>query len=614
MLTQSIPAVVMAGITFFVGAYFLLLYFRRGTRREDLAFALTCLSVGCYDTFCALLYSAGSPAEGAVWQRWQLTSLAVMAVAFVWFASEYLGSIPRAFKWVVTAVFAILALAQALDRSALTWRVPQPLVKRVDLPFGLTVTYQEVVTGPLATVQGGVSLVAFLYVFVASLRLRLEGERRAFSLLAIMSCFFAAVANDTCVNAGVYSFVYLMEYGYMGMVLLMTYYLSSEIIEVAQVKQERAHLEEQLRQAQKMEAIGRLAGGVAHDLNNQLTPVVGYAEIALRRKDVPDEVRAFLEQIRESAEHAADLTRQLLAFGRKQVLNLAVVDVNRVVSDSERMLRRMIREDLGFSLRLGGDAGHARADETQLRQILTNLVLNASDATPAGGMVLIETAREAAPDDSVVLAVSDTGSGMDAETLAHIFEPFFTTKDRGERSGLGLATVYGIVTQHGGRVSVASEPGRGTSFRVVLPRVVEPEQARVPSLAPSSADGTETVLVVEDEEAVRKMACEILEDHGYRVMDAGSAAEALAISGAFAGEIHLLLTDVVMPRMNGRELHDRLAETRPGMKVLFMSGYPDDVVAGEGVPGAGAGFVQKPFSVQALADSVRRVLDVGRVS
>jgi signal transduction histidine kinase/ActR/RegA family two-component response regulator len=609
MLLQSIPAVVMAGITLFVGAYFLLLYFRRGARRVDLSFAATCLAVGCYDTFCALLYSVGSPVEGATWQRWQLTCLAVVAVAFFWFATEYLGRLARAFKWAVTLIFAALALAQLLDRSDLTWRVSEPLVKHVALPFGLAVTYQEVATGPLASIQGLLSLLAFFYVFAVSLRRRREGGPRAPSLLAAMSFFFATVANDTCVNAGLYGFLYLMEYGYLGMILLMAYTLSSEVLDVARVRRERAQLEEQLRVAQKMEAIGRLAGGVAHDLNNQLTPVLGYAEMALRRGDVPDEVRVFLDQIRESAQSAADLTRQLLAFGRKQVLNLAVVDMNRVVSDAEKMLHRMMREDLGFSLRLAEDAGNVRADETQLRQILANLVLNASDATPAGGMVLVETARERTPDDSVVLTVSDTGSGMDAETLAHIFEPFFTTKDRSQRSGLGLATVYGIATQHGGRVTASSEPGRGASFRVVLPRVAAPEQSRAPSVAPSSATGTETVLVVEDEEAVRRMACEILGNHGYRVLDAAGAAEALALSGAYGGEIDLLLTDVVMPRMNGRELHERLAGTRPGMKVVFMSGYPDEVVAGEGVPGAGAGFVQKPFSVQALTSRVRRALD-----
>ncbi len=381
-------------------------------------------------------------------------------------------------------------------------------------------------------------------------------------------------------------------------------------------------LEEQLRQAQKMEAVGRLAGGIAHDFNNLLTAIMGYAELATGRLRPEDPSRLELSEIEKAAQRAADLTRQLLAFSRKQVLQPRVISLNRIVSDTDKMLRRLIGEDIELVTLLNDRLGSVKADTGQIEQVLLNLAVNARDAMPKGGKLTIETS-EVALDESysvfhfdvppgryVLLAVSDTGTGMDAKTLSHVFEPFFTTKEAGKGTGLGLSTVYGVVKQSGGHVTVYSEPGVGTTFKIYLPRVEGlPEEARRPPRQARQAAATETVLVVEDEEAVRRLVCRSLEAHGYKTLPSARASEALLVCEEHAGEIHLMLTDVVMPNLSGRELAQRAAAFRPRMKVLFMSGYTDDAIVRHGVLDAGTPFLQKPFTPSALASKVREVLD-----
>ena len=398
-----------------------------------------------------------------------------------------------------------------------------------------------------------------------------------------------------------------------------------EVISYIAVKQDltqQKQLEEQLLQSQKMEAVGRLAGGVAHDFNNLLVVINGYSELTMRRLREGDPLRRNVEEIKKAGERAAALTRQLLAFSRKQVLQPKVFNINAVVSEMEKMLRRLIGEDMEFRTALASDLGSIKADPSQIEQVLLNLCVNARDAMPGGGKLTIETSNVYLDEeyasrhvgvgsgDYVMLAVSDTGCGMNDETLAHIFEPFFTTKEMGKGTGLGLSTVYGIVQQSGGSVWVYSEVGRGTTFKVYLPRVGEDAREYRRSASPEeSARGTETILLAEDDELVRRLAREVLEMYGYRVLEAANGGAALLICERHAGPIDLLVTDAIMPEMSGRELSERLSSLRPRMKVLYMSGYADTAVVQQGVLDEWANFIQKPFTPDALTRKVREILD-----
>jgi two-component system, cell cycle sensor histidine kinase and response regulator CckA len=382
--------------------------------------------------------------------------------------------------------------------------------------------------------------------------------------------------------------------------------------------------EEQLRQWQKVEAIGRLAGGVAHDFNNLLTTITGCTEDLIGQFERRDPRLEGIKEIHRAAERATALTRQLLAFGRRQVLHPQVLNLNGVVGEMEHMLRRLIGEDLELVTLLAPEIWSVKVDRGQIEQVVMNLALNARDAIPEGGKVTIETANleldeeyarthvSAKPGAYVMLAISDTGCGMDKETQSHLFEPFFTTKEKGKGTGLGLSTVYGIVKQSGGNIWAYSEPGRGSTFKIYLPRVQETAGRIAESRpAPSSEvrGGVETILLVEDEESVRKMVGKILGGQGYTILEAAHGDEAIRVCGNHKGPIHLLMTDVIMPRMSGRELAETLRPLRKEMKVLYMSGYPDNTIVHHGVLEPGTAFLQKPFSLRALEQKVREVLD-----
>ncbi len=376
-----------------------------------------------------------------------------------------------------------------------------------------------------------------------------------------------------------------------------------------------------VRQLQKMEAVGRLAGGIAHDFNNLLTIMTGRSELLLRRLAPDDAARRDLELIKKTAEAAAMLTKQLLAFSRKQMLQPKVLDLNAIVAGVAEMLQRLIGEDIELVTQLEPNLGAVRADPAQIEQIILNLAVNARDALPQGGRLVIETANleldetfaaanpGAVSGPHVLLQVSDTGSGMSAEVQAHVFEPFFTTKEVGKGTGLGLATVYGIVKQHGGYIAVQSAPGAGTAFRIYLKRLNEiPDQAEANVAAPRGAANSEIVLLVEDEDGVRELASELLTSAGYKVLAAAGPGEALEIARRHGRPIHLLLTDVVMPQMSGRVLAKRLTPEHPEMPVLYMSGYTDDAIGHHGVLEPGTMLLQKPFTPDALTRKVREVL------
>jgi nitrogen-specific signal transduction histidine kinase/ActR/RegA family two-component response regulator len=388
---------------------------------------------------------------------------------------------------------------------------------------------------------------------------------------------------------------------------------------------ERKTLEVKLQQAAKMEAVGRLAGGVAHDFNNLLTIINGYGELVLDSLNSDDPMRGHLNEIMKAGDRAASLTRQLLAFSRQQVLAPQVLDLNALVADVEKMLRRLIGEDIELAMVRDSALGQVKADPGQIEQILMNLAVNARDAMPEGGKLVIETANVelddtyadrhtvVTPGRYVMLAVTDTGTGMDAETQSHIFEPFFTTKEKGSGTGLGLAMVYGTVKQSGGYVWVYSELGQGTTFKIYLPRVEEVAESVLGSeVRGRPVTGSETILLVEDEGAVRALATKVLQDLGYKVLASGSPEDSFQIGERHTGPIDLLLTDVVLPGMSGREVAEHLVRLRPTLKVLYMSGYTDYAVARHGVLEPGTAFLQKPFTPANLARKVREVLDAGR--
>ena len=385
---------------------------------------------------------------------------------------------------------------------------------------------------------------------------------------------------------------------------------------------DRVHLQEQLHQAQKMEAIGGLAGGVAHDFNNLLTVINGYGELLASQLSGDETLRGHVEQIRKAGERAAALTQQLLAFSRKQVAQPRPIDLNEIVLEVLGMLRRSMGDDIVIESRLSPGLDAVMADPAQLHQVLVNLAINARDAMPLGGQLVLETSNvelaaeqlgahaEATPGRYVQLVVTDSGVGMDAETQKRIFEPFYTTKGRGHGTGLGLATVHGIVRQNGGWIWVYSEVGRGTTFKLFLPRIdaaAMPGQAQ--ALAPDGdLRGAETVLLVEDQEAVRHLAARVLRSYGYHLLTAGHGQEALAAAAAYDGPIDLLITDVEMPGMSGSELAERLLAARAGLKVLYTSGYTEDVIVRRGVLKAGVSYLSKPFSPRVLAAKVRELL------
>jgi signal transduction histidine kinase len=398
--------------------------------------------------------------------------------------------------------------------------------------------------------------------------------------------------------------------------------LEAEMVERKQAEETLQKTEDQLRQSQKLEAVGRLAGGVAHDFNNLLTVITGYSELLLIKRGLDDAAREKIEEIRNAGVRAASLTRQLLAFSRKQVLQPVVLDLNSLIEGTGKMLGRLIGEDIQITTVLRPEIKRIHADPGQIEQVIVNLAVNARDAMPQGGKITIETANveldkqyaathiAVRAGHYVMISLSDTGTGMDEKMQKQIFEPFFTTKEMGKGTGLGLSTVYGIVKQSGGNIWVYSEVGKGTTFKIYFPQVEGDAESRLQAAQASPLpQGTETILLAEDERMVRALTRENLRVCGYQVLEAANGEDALRVSREYKGEIHLLLTDVVMPRMSGRELAERVAEGRPGLPVLYVSGFTDDAIVQHGVLEPGTEFLEKPFTLNALARKVRQVLD-----
>ena len=396
----------------------------------------------------------------------------------------------------------------------------------------------------------------------------------------------------------------------------------SDITERKRAEEEKAVLQEELRQSQKMEAVGHLAGGIAHDFNNLLTVISGNCELSLLELKEGDSLKGNIEEIKAAVDRATSLTGQLLAFSRRQILDTKVLDLNTIIRDLDKMLRRVIGEDIELVTLLSDGVGTVKTDPGWMEQVIINLAVNARDAMPSGGKLIIETTNveldesyahshvAMKPGRYVKLCVGDTGIGMSPEVREHLFEPFFTTKEKGKGTGLGLSTVYGIVMQSGGNIWVYSEPGLGTTFKIYLPRVDESfEEMREKVTREELPCGGETILVVEDEEDVRRLAVRVLERQGYTVLETSCGDDALVLSKERKEPIHMILTDVVMPGMSGRQLADQLLPLHPKMKVLYMSGYTDNAIFHHGVLEEGINYIQKPFTIDGLARKVREVLE-----
>ena len=396
----------------------------------------------------------------------------------------------------------------------------------------------------------------------------------------------------------------------------------SDITERKRAEEEKAALQEELRQSQKMEAVGRLAGGIAHDFNNLLTVISGNCQFSLLELKEGDPLKGNIEEIKAAVDRATSLTRQLLAFSRRQILETKVLDLNTIIRDLDKMLRRVIGEDIELVTLLSDGLGTVKSDPGWMEQVIMNLAVNARDAMPSGGKLIIETTNveldepyahshvAVKPGRYVKLCVGDTGIGMPPEVREHLFEPFFTTKEKGKGTGLGLSTVYGIVMQSGGNIWVYSEPGLGTTFKIYLPRVDESlEEMREKVTREEPPCGGETILVVEDEQDVRRLTVRVLERRGYRVLETSCGDDALVLSKERKEPIHMILTDVVMPGMSGRQLADQLLPLHPKMKVLYMSGYTDNAIFHHGVLEEGINYIQKPFTIDGLARKVREVLE-----
>lgn len=397
---------------------------------------------------------------------------------------------------------------------------------------------------------------------------------------------------------------------------------SGDVVQVVHVHRdvsERRRLEAQLLQAQKMESVGRLAGGIAHDFNNILTAILGYSQLLMDPDNDPRQTQEFATVIHESGKRAADLVRQILAFSRKQTLEMIPVDVNAIILNLAKMMQRVIGEDVHLVLNMGSTVPEVLADVGQIEQVITNLAVNARDAMPDGGKMIIETSLthvddedaglcDISPGEYVVICVSDNGIGIPNEIVSKIFDPFFTTKDVGRGTGLGLSTCYGIVKQHGGHLGVDSEPGEGTTFRIYLPVSTEITRVNPLERVHSTGHGTATILVVDDDQPIRKMLVNYLTTFGYSVLEAAGGVEAIEISRSHAGAIDLLLTDVIMPDMNGKAMSQKILENRPGIRVIFMSGYTHNVIAHHGVLDTGINFLEKPLRFSALMETIKRCL------
>ncbi len=730
MKPYSVAPLVLAGISFAVGVYHLSMYARGRSRRRDLSFGLYCLVVTAFDVATHRLYDADDVAGAVGFQRAQFVLAGIGLACLLQFIVDVSEAPPTRAARAFLAFYVLFTAIALLEHGGLVL-TDVPDTKVLDGPFGWRLVYHEVATGPLgdALLTSTVALVPVAA--HQALPLLRRGERRRFGILvAALAVLFVGIFNDALVAAGQLSNVYMFEFSFLAMIVLVAADLSFEVARAAgmagalaqsearlgaildaiadavvavdsrgrvvrmnpaaerltgyehhealgkaadeilplarearpahagahanatlrtrsgeerlvtvaeaqiaspggpavdavlvlhDVTHER-RIEAAMRESQQMESIGRIAGGVAHDFNNLLTPILGYAALSLKRLPPEDASRDAFHVIVDAATRGADLTRQLLAFGQRQILDVRTLNLGETVRNLLPLLRKVIREDVAIHADLDASVGAVRADRSQLEQIVMNLAVNARDAMPNGGALEIATSEATVDADAelgrpagryVVLSVRDTGVGIDDETRRHMFEPFYTTKGRGRGTGLGLATVHGIVQQHGGHIEVETATGRGTTFRLFFPRVEATAETIAPAVEPSTTGrGEGTVLVVDDDALVRRYTAHVLEDHGYRVVVAETGTDALARAESLPA-LDLVVTDVVLPGLDGRALVDALRAVRPGIGYVLMTGYADETDAPSG-GASDAPMLAKPFRAAELLARVRESMEARR--
>jgi len=610
------PVAGLAGMALYVALYQLGVYLRRPERLpRDAYFVVSALCVAAYDAFSAGLYQSHDVAEGSWFQRGQFVASGLGVTPFMRFIEAYAGrrlpSWVRAFGW----IFPVAAMIVVFERADLCLS-PEPAVKRVVLPVLGEIVYYERAFGPLAQVvvlgapyiAGGVAWAAWV--------LTEQGNRaraRWFTFGATL--FVLGLLNDMLIGAGVYVAPYVLEYTWSGILLAMGYSLSQEIVDAAMARQELEESRVRLAHAERLESLGRLAGGIAHDLNNMLTPALNYAELTRRRAKDGTRDHEYLGHVISATERAAALTKQLLAFGRKQVLEAAPVDVGATVRELFPLLARLLPERIELRTAIDESVPLVIADRAALEQVFMNLVANARDSILHDGeiSIAIGTEVDASGTHFVRASVRDTGVGMDAATQRKIFEPFFTTKARGKGTGLGLSIVQGIVMQHGGTIEVESVVGVGTTFIVTFPEAPASAALEAHPAAPHRVFADHIgarILVVDDDPVVRHLMEELLVEGGYRVRSAGSGEELRALLATATKRFDLLVSDVVLEDASGLEIRDLVAAAQPGIECLFVSGHAEEVLAPRGMLEPGITLLRKPFRVDEFLDAVRRSLSV----
>ncbi len=609
----ALVTAVLAGVTAHASVYHLLLNVRRGENsRRDRLFALTGFALVLYDAFSIGLYASTSVEEGREWQRLQLATIATAGLGFVYFVAEFATGRVLARLKRFAFVFPVLGAIGLVERRG--WLLTsEPKIVRFELPVLGEIVYHEAAAGPLQVVLGLSSLFVAGYVLAVARELYAAGRKKRAQTLMLGSGLFAvAMLNDGLVSLGFIDAPYLMELAWTAVVVVMGYSFSEEVLEGARAKEELADARMRLAHADRLESIGKLAGNVAHDLNNMLTPVLGYAELVRRGLPEDARARAQLDHLVGAAQRAAALTRKLLALGRKQVLEVEPLDVGANVRELVPLLEHLLPPNVRLTLEVDEALPLVDADGPQLEQVWMNLVANARDAMPSGGEVRIAVRRATeGAREGVRVVVADSGFGMSPETIAHVFEPFYTTKKAGEGTGLGLPIVRGIVEQHGGRVDVESAKGEGTSFGIFLPATTRPPLSMAPPPARSpEGHGRPAVIVVDDDAAVRAFVAEVLSGHGYEVEVAGSARELEDLLGRRDLRVDLLVTDVRLPDTDGRRIRAMVAERLPGVRCLFMTGHADDVLAPRGMLRPSVDLLRKPFTADALLEKVRAALAV----
>lgn len=605
----ALAAAVVAGVTFYAAAYHVLLHVRTGQQlRRDLRFGIVAFGIALYDIFCAQLYLSESVAEGAFWQRLQLSVLGLLIPTFVYFVDAYAEvsgpKLIRRLSWGFTP----LGLIALFERRG--WLLTgESAIKQNDV-WGIGhVVYHEEATGPLYLLISTGILYVSGYTLAIALAAGRQGRRkRSKALLVGVSVFVAAVTNDYLIALGYLDSIYLFEHGFTAILVLVSFTLSAEVAEAARAKQALAEREVALSHARRLESIGRLAGGVAHDLNNMLTPVLSYLQLAQRVLRPGSREHRYLESASDAATRAGSLTQQLLALGRKQVLEVRSIDVGSGLQALAPLMRHLLPESVKLDIEVIDGAQPIEADASQLDQVWMNLTANARDAMPSGGTLVFSVAPEQANGGGVSVRVRDTGMGMSATTAAHIFEPFYTTKARGKGTGLGLSIVRGIVEQHGGRIGLESVPGKGTTFSLWFPASSRPIVQEVSSAPVSNvARGHGSLLVVDDDESIRALAIELLSPHGYQVRVAGSEAE---VHDALANmeTVDLLISDVILPDTDGPRIRQLVAARFPAAPCLFMTGHADEILAPRGVLRHDIDLLRKPFTGEQLLTKVDFVL------